>query len=191
MSDKPKILAFAGSTREDSFNKKLIRIAVGKAVKAGGEVTLIDLRDYPMPLYDGDLEDKEGLPENAVKLRELFLQHDGLLISSPEYNSAFSGVLKNALDWVSRPEPGEKPLHLFRGKTAALMGASPSKRGGKRSIAALKLMLSNIMVKVIDDEVHLPFADKAFDEDGSLKSSEKEKELESLANKLVEAMKNR
>ena len=91
-----KILAFAGSTRTESFNKKLIRIAVAGARQAGAEVTLIDLRDFPLPLYDGDLEDRDGLPENAKKLKQLFLTHDGLLISAPEYNSSITGVMKNA-----------------------------------------------------------------------------------------------
>src|SRR5262249_29719722 len=103
----PRILAFAGSTRRDSFNKKLAGIAADGARAAGAEVTFIDLRDYPLPLYDGDLEAEKGLPEQAQRLKKLFLDHDGLLISSPEYNSSISGVLKNTIDWVSRPVPGE------------------------------------------------------------------------------------
>lgn len=101
----PKILAFAGSTRTESFNKKLVKIAVTGARGAGAEVTWIDLRDFPMPLYDEDLETKEGLPENAKKLKALFLSHDGLLLACPEYNSSITGVLKNAIDWVSRSAP--------------------------------------------------------------------------------------
>src|SRR5919198_2770214 len=103
----PKILAFAGSTRTESFNKKLVRVAVAGARAAGAEVTLIDLRDFPMPLYDGDLEAKEGLPANARKVKDLFLAHQGLLLSCPEYNSSITGVLKNTIDWVSRQAPGE------------------------------------------------------------------------------------
>ena len=120
-----KILAFAGSTRTDSFNKKLIRVAVKGAEAAGAEVTLIDLRDLPMPRYDGDLEEKEGVPPNGRRLKELMKSHSGFLLSCPEYNSSITGVLKNAIDWASREEEGEKPLVCFRGKTAALMSASP------------------------------------------------------------------
>src|SRR3989338_2486857 len=103
-STNPKILAFAGSTRTESFNKKLVQIAVRGAKQAGADVAYIDLRDFPLPLFDGDLEAKEGLPANAKKLKALFLDHQGLLISSPEYNSSISGVLKNTIDWVSRSE---------------------------------------------------------------------------------------
>ena len=133
----PKILAFAGSTRTESFNKKLIKIGVEGARTAGAEVTLIDLRDFPMPLYDGDLEAASGIPEHGKRLKKLFVEHDGLLISSPEYNSSIPGVLKNAIDWVSRPEPNEPPLVAFGGKVAALMSASPGSERETQSIAFL------------------------------------------------------
>ena len=94
----PRILAFAGSTRVDSFNKRLVKIAASGAQAAGADVTVLDLREVPLPLYDGDLEARQGLPENAKKLRALLIGHDGLLISSPEYNSSITGVLKNAID---------------------------------------------------------------------------------------------
>ena len=102
-----KILAFAGSTRTESFNKKLARFAAVSAKNAGAEVTVMDLRDYPLPLYDEDLEDSDGPPENATTLYELFKANDALLISSPEYNSSISGVLKNTIDWTSRPRDGD------------------------------------------------------------------------------------
>src|SRR5688500_15705787 len=121
MANVPKILAFAGSTRVESYNKKLVRIAIEGARAAGAEVTHIDLRDLPLPVFDEDLESSSGLPENARKLKELFLNHQGLLISAPEYNSSITGVLKNTLDWVSRPASGEASLAAFAGKVAALM----------------------------------------------------------------------
>ena len=102
MSNAPRILAFAGSAREESFNKRLVRVAAAGAEAAGVACTVLDLRDFPLPIYDGDLEAAEGLPENAKRLRELFLAHQGLLIASPEYNSSISPLLKNTLDWVSR-----------------------------------------------------------------------------------------
>src|SRR4028119_1430947 len=103
MSNTPKILAFSGSTRTGSLNKQLVKIAANAARNAGAEVTYIDLRDFPLPLYDEDLEAAEGMPENARKLKQIMLEHQGLLIASPEYNSSLSGVLKNMIDWVSRP----------------------------------------------------------------------------------------
>ena len=130
MTAAPRILAFAGATRTQSFNKKLIRLGAEAARRAGAEVTLIDLRDLPMPLYDGDLEAAEGLPRKARELKRLMVEHDGFLLSCPEYNSSISAVLKNAIDWVSRPQPNEPPALAFRGKVAALLAASPGNLGG-------------------------------------------------------------
>ena len=120
----PRILAFAGSLRRESFNKKLVPIAAKGARDAGAEVTLIGLEDFPLPLFDQDLEARQGMPENGMKLKQLFIDHDGLLIASPEYNSSITAVLKNAIDWVSRPAPGEPSLVAFRSKVATLMSAS-------------------------------------------------------------------
>ncbi|HWY34621.1 MAG TPA: NAD(P)H-dependent oxidoreductase, partial [Nitrosopumilaceae archaeon] len=111
---KPKILAFAGSTRTDSYNKKLVKISSTGATEVGADVTMIDLRDFPMPIYDGDLEQKDGLPSNARKLKDLMLAHQGFLISSPEYNSSISAVFKNTVDWTSRQSEGEIPLACFK-----------------------------------------------------------------------------
>ena len=173
-----KILAFAGSTREQSLNKKLIRIAARGAAEAGAEVTLIDLRDYPMPLYDGDYEDASGLPPKALELKKLFLSHDGLLISAPEYNSGYSAVLKNAIDWVSRPsEEGEKAFAAFGGKYAALMSASPGGLGGIRCLYQLREMLQNITITVMPRMQALPQAHNAFDDAGALKDEKMEKSV--------------
>ena len=126
----------------DSWNKKLIRLGAESVRRAGAEVTLIDLRDVAMPLYDGDLEAHEGLPANARELKRLMIEHDGFLISSPEYNSSISGVLKNAIDWVSRPQPNEPPAPAFRGKVAGLLAASPGNLGGIRGLAVLRQILN-------------------------------------------------
>jgi NAD(P)H-dependent FMN reductase len=181
----PRILAFAGSTRTESFNKKLSRVAAEAARRAGAEVTQIDLRDYPMPLYDGDLEAKEGLPENAKKLRELFRAHRGLFLSSPEYNSSIPGVLKNAIDWVSRPQPGEPPLACFLGKVAALTSASTGQLGGLRGLVTLRSILGNIKVLVLPDQVAIPKAGEAFQPDGTLKDPKQQGAVENLARELV------
>ena len=121
----PRILAFAGSARADSWNRKLIRTAADAARAAGADVTLIELTDYALPLMDEDLEAREGLPANAQRLKALFKSHDALLIASPEYNSSIPPLLKNTLDWVSREWQGESGLVPYQGKVAAIMGASP------------------------------------------------------------------
>ena len=179
----PKILAFAGSTRTDSWNKKLIRVAVDGARAADAEVTLIDLRDLPLPLYDGDLE-AAGFPENAKKLKRLFLDHQGLLISSPEYNSSISGVLKNAIDWVSRSEPGEGALACFVDKVAALLSASPGALGGLRGLVHLRAILGNIKVLVLPDQIAVSKAHEAFNPDGSLKDAKQSASVHKLAKTL-------
>ena len=123
MTIAPRILAFAGSARSASFNKQLIRVAARGVEAAGVECTLIDLRDYPLPIYDGDLEDESGLPENAARLRDLLKSHQGLLIASPEYNGMLTGALKNAIDWLSHPEEGRELLDCFQGKVGAMKGS--------------------------------------------------------------------
>lgn len=183
---KPKILAFAGSLRQGSFNKKLIKIAVKGAEQADADITLIDLADFTLPAYNGDDEAAHGLPENAKKLKQLMIAHDGLLISSPEYNSSISGAFKNVIDWVSRPEEGEKiSLPAFRGKVAAIMSASPSGLGGLRGLVHLRAILENIHVMVLPEQVTVPSAHEAFDEDGHLKDQQKEKRVISLGSQLA------
>ena len=169
----PRILALAGSARSGSLNRKLVRIAADGAHAAGAEVTLVELRDLPLPLYDGDLEATEGLPANARKLKELFLAHQGLLIAAPEYNSSITPLLKNTIDWVSRSAPGEAPLACFDGKVAALMSASPGSLGGLRGLLVTRLCLSNIKVLVLPDQVAVPNANDAFAEDGRLKDEKR------------------
>ena len=143
MGYTPRILAFAGATRTESYNKKLIRAAAAIAEASGAAVTLLDLRDLNMPLYDGDLEATHGLPDGAKRLKAMLLEHDGLLISSPEYNSSISAVLKNSIDWASRPVQGQAPLAEFRGKVAGIMAASPGMLGGLRGLVHLRAILGN------------------------------------------------
>ena len=167
MTDQPAILAFAGSTRADSFNKKMVRVAADGARSAGAKVTLVDLRDYAMPLYDGDLEAAEGLPDTAETFKKLMIASDGFLIGAPEYNSSISAVLKNTIDWVSRPVPDEPRLAAFQGKAAALMSAAAGGFGGVRSLAHVRSILANIGVVVLPEQVTLSQAMQAFEPDGS------------------------
>jgi NAD(P)H-dependent FMN reductase len=181
----PRILAFAGSLRRGSFNKKLVSIAVKGARDAGAEVTLIDLKDLPLPLFDQDLEAEQGMPENGQKLKQLFIDHDGLLLSCPEYNSSITAVLKNAFDWVSRPAPGEPSLVAFRGKVATLMSASPGALGGLRGLVHVRSILGNIGVIVLPDQVAVPRAHEAFQPDGSLLDPKQQAAIEGLGHTLA------
>lgn len=186
MTHAPRILVFAGNTRRDSFNKKLAAVAAEAARSAGAEATLVDLRDLPMPLYDGDLEKSEGLPPNAKSFKQLLLAHQGLLISSPEYNSSISGVLKNALDWASRQEPGEKPLACFQGKVCGLLAASPGTLGGLRGLIVLRSMLGNIGVLVVPEQLAVPKAHEAFTPEGKLVDAKQQGSLERVAARVVD-----
>ena len=185
----PRILAFAGSLRKDSYNKKLVQIAVPAARAAGAEVTYIDLRDYPLPIFDEDLEKAAGMPDNGQKLKKLFIEHDGLLIAAPEYNSSITAVLKNTIDWVSRPAPGEAPLIGFTGKIATLMSASPGGLGGLRGLVHVRAILGNIGVVVLPDQFAIIRAFEAFNPDGTLKDAKQQAGVEGLGKTLAAFLK--
>ena len=176
-----KILAFAGSTRRDSLNRKLIQVATSIAQGAGAKVTLLDLNDYPLPLYNGDLEAKEGLPESALRLKTVFKSHDALMIASPEYHSSVPPLLKNTLDWVSREWQGESGLLPYQNKLAAIMAASPGALGGMRMLPHLRQIFNTLGVMVLPGQFSLAHADQAFDQTG-LKSPQR---LESLILELI------
>lgn len=170
MNGRPKILAIAGSLRKESYNKKLVKIAAAGARKAGADVTIVDLDDFLLPLYHGDEEAAHGLPAKAVELKKIFIEHDGFLIASPEYNSSISGVFKNTIDWVSRPEKSDACyLVAYKGKSAAIMSASPGALGGLRGLVHTRDIFENIGVMVIPDQVVVSNAQEAFNEDGQLK----------------------
>ena len=187
MSEPVKILAFAGSLRHDSYNKRLAACGAAAARAAGAVVNLIDLADFPLPLFDEDLETAQGAPEPALRLKRLFLEHDALLIASPEYNSSITAVLKNALDWVSRAAPGEPPLACFVGKTAALLAASPGALGGLRGLVPLRSILGNIQVVVLPQQLAVSAAHQAFAPDGTLKDERLQATVRNIAEKLVDA----
>ncbi len=186
MPSQIKILAFAGSAREDSFNKKLVKIAADGASQNGADVTLLDLRDYPIPLFDEDLEKKEGLPSNAKKIKEMMVSHDGLLIATPEYNSSISPLLKNTLDWISRSESkDEPPLIAYKNKVAAIMSASPGGLGGLRGLVHVRSILENMGVIVLPNQRAIGSAYNAFDENGKLKDKKQQESIIGLGNELV------
>lgn len=182
-----KILAFAGSLRKDSFNKKLVKIAVKGAEEAGALVTLIDLKDYPLPIYDQDIEDTQGLPANAIKLKELMWANDGFLISCPEYNSSMPAVFKNTIDWASRQAKSDEVyLSCFIDKVVALMGASPGNLGGLRSLVHVRAMFGNIYSIVLPTQKNISGADKAFDVDGNLKDPKAQQDVMNIGKKLTQ-----
>src|SRR5437868_11908126 len=189
---KPKVLAFAGSLRERSLNKRVLKAAVRGAQAAGAEVTYIDLRDFPMPLYNSDDHERDGFDENALRLQGLLVEHDGLLIASPEYNGSLPAALKNAIDWASRQSDRYERSRIFRGKVAAMMTASPGSLGGVRSLAHLRGVLTSVGVVVLPQEVAVTFAEDKFAGDGEEMTDEKMKgSLEALGAALVEMLKMR
>jgi NAD(P)H-dependent FMN reductase len=182
---KPRVLVIAGSIRKDSLNRKLALAAAAALRTTGLDVTWADLRDYPMPFYDGDLESQTGLPERAKSFKELVRDHDALVIASPEYNGSYPALLKNAIDWISRPEPGETPLAVLRGKKAALLSASPGPGGGRRGLRHLRELLEMIGISVIPVQVTIAKAVHAFDADSHLTRPEDRAALDTLVQQLA------
>ena len=162
-----RILALSGSLQKDSFNQRLLDLAVQIARSAGADVTSVHLAELDLPLYSQDVEAR-AFPENARRLKALFCSHEGFLIASPEHNGSVTTALKNAIDWVSRPTDDETALALsaFRGKTAGLMSASPSPFGGMRSIVHLRQILGTLQTLVVPEQVCVTFAHSAFDDSG-------------------------
>ena len=185
----PKILAIAGSYREHSYNKRLLRIAADGARNADAEVTLVDLRDFPMPIYNADDVEQSGFNENALRLQDVLNAHDGLLICSPEYNGSIPGGFKNVIDWTSRANDKYKMYEVFKGKTAAIMTASPGQFGGLRCMAHLRGVLTIMGVSVLPTEIAVTFVGQKFDGDGTEMNDEKTRAfVEKLAASLVNTL---
>jgi len=187
MATKPRLLAFAGSLRAASYNRLLIRILAEAARKAGAEVSLIDLHDYPLPVYDGDIE-AAGMPDPVRALQSQLAEHDGLLISSPEYNGSLPALVKNTLDWISRPlEDGSPGTGLYRGKVAGICSASPGALGGLRGLLVLRDALAKLGLWVAPSQVAIGRAGNAFDSDGSLTDDQQLDALGKMASEVVQA----
>jgi|GEM_PF-115690 len=169
LNAQTKVLAFAGSTRTDSVNKKLLMEATCIAREIGADVNFIDLKDYPLPLYDADLEAKNGMPEIAKEIRRLMIKSHVIVIASPEYNGSLSAVLKNTIDWASRNETKGSSREAFKGKKFIVMSASPGSHGGSRGLAHLRTILEDIGGTVIPEQVVVPDAYSAFDIEGKLR----------------------
>jgi len=186
MSRIPNVVVFAGSAREDSFNKKLARLAAAMARDAGANASFLDLRDHPMPLMDEDLEARHGEPAGATSFKNALKACDAFIIATPEHNGTFPALLKNALDWASRRRAGEARMACFAGKTAAILSASPGQLGGLRAANSLRPQLSHLGTIVIPDQYAVAAAHEAFDADGSLKDPAKADAVRGVVKKLVE-----
>ena len=190
MEKKIKVLAFAGSLREHALSKRVVKTAIRGAESAGADVTYVDLRDYPMPIYNLDDHETKGFAEHALKLQGLFTQHDGFLIATPEYNGSLSAALKNAIDWVSRPSDVYPRSAVFAGKFAAMMASSPGSLGGVRSLSHLRGVLTSISVNVLPQEIAVAFAEEKFAGDDEEMIDETMKaRLEELGGLLVKMLK--
>lgn len=191
MPQTQKLLFFAGSAREGSHNKKLARLAAQIAEANGIAATFADLGDYPMPLYDRELEIGNGVPDNARKLRALMEVHGGILVAAPEYNASITPLLKNTLDWISRVRlEGEPPLQVFKTRVFAIVSASPGRFGGVRGLLTLRQVLSvGLQALVLPDQLSVPHAADAFDEKGHLKDKAQQELLKGIVGKLARAAK--
>ena len=189
MSKKPKILAFAGSSREKSYTRRVLKVAVEGARQAGAEVTYIDLKDYPMPLYSADLQEAQGFPPIANALQKLLLEHDGLMIASPEYNASLPAVLKNAIDWTSRANGDWKLGECYKGKVAAIMTVSPGAFGGIRCLGHLRDVLTILQVNVLPTEIAVAKVGGIFEGDkDEMTNSTMQGILEDLGASLVDML---
>lgn len=172
MSQDVSLIALSGSTRAGSHNRAMLKLAAIAAERAGAQVSFVELRDLALPLYDADLEAAQGLPQTLVNLKAACVAADGYLIAAPEYNGSLSAVLKNTIDWLSRPgpQPGETPFTLaaFRGKVAGVMSASPGAWGGVRGLMHVREILAGMGVLVTAEQFALPAAHGAFNESGEL-----------------------
>jgi len=185
ISTKPKILAFAGSARAESLNKKLALVAAECAREAGAEVTVADFAELELPLYEQGYQQKNGFHENALKFKELVRANDALLIVSPEHNGSTPALLKNALDWASRAEEGEKALEVFDGKVAALMSAAPGALGGVRGLTITRAILSGFKLTLLPDQLAIGRARDKFDDSGALTDDAALERVRAITQKLV------
>jgi chromate reductase len=178
-----QILAMAGSLRAGSYNKKLAKLGAEALTRQGAEVELLDLREYTMPLYDGDLEDTQGLPPMAIAFKRKLSAAQGFWFASPEYNSSVPGVFKNAIDWASRGEE-----NVFEGKVAALCGASPGGYGSVRGHNHLRQIMATLGVWTLPDQLLIARAHEAFSPEGALINARSAEMLEALASELLRAV---
>jgi|SRR5450631_4188178 chromate reductase len=182
-----KILVIPGSLRTGSLNVRLAAAAAYQLAQAGVEVTRISLADFPLPIYDGDLHTKSGVPKHAVNLKRMIGAHHGVLIVTPEYNSSVPPLVKNTIDWLTRVQDAQESRgQIFRERTFAIAAASQSRLGGTRALAALRLILSACHATVIANQMALSFAAEAYDDMDRLKHPADIEALNALVRQLIE-----
>ena len=182
-----KILVIPGSLRTGSLNARLAATAACEFAQAGADVTRISLADFPLPIYDGDLQSKSGVPKHAVNLKRMISAHHGVLIVTPEYNSSVPPLVKNTIDWVTRVQDlHETRGEVFRGRPFAIAAASENRLGGARVLAALRLILSACHATVIPNQLALSFASEAYDDMDRLKHPADVEALAALVRQLIE-----
>jgi chromate reductase len=182
-----KILVIPGSLRSGSLNARLAAAAAHELAQSGVEVTRISLSDFPLPIYDGDLQARSGVPKNAINLKRMIGAHHGVLIVTPEYNSSVPALVKNTIDWVSRVQDSHETRgQVFRDRTFAIAAASGGRLGGTRALAALRLILSACHATVIPNQLALSFAEEAYDDMDRLKHSADSEGLKALVRQLIE-----
>jgi len=182
-----KILVIPGSLRTGSHNARLAAAAAHELAQAGAEVTRISLSDFPLPMYDGDLQSKSGVPKNAVNLKRMMSTHHGVLLVTPEYNSSVPPLLKNAIDWVSRvQDPHEARGEVFCGRAFAIAGASENRLGGARALMALRQILTACRALVIPNQIALSFATEAYDDRDRLKHPADSDALGAMVRQLID-----
>jgi len=182
-----KILVIPGSLRTGSHNAKLAMAAAYEFARAGVDVTRISLADYPLPIYNGDLQAKSGVPKNAINLKRMMSSHHGVLIVTPEYNSSVPPLVKNTIDWITRvQDPHESRGQVFREKAFAIAAASEGRLGGTRALASLRLILSACQAMVVPNQLALSFADQAYDDMDRLKKEADIEALKALVRQLIE-----
>ena len=182
-----KILVIPGSLRTGSLNAKLAATIAAELAQAGSEVTRISLGDFPLPIYDGDLQAKSGIPKTALNLKRMMASHHGVLIVTPEHNASIPSLLKNAIDWVSRvQDPHEARGEVFRDRAFAIASASGGRLGGARALMALRLILSACQAHVIPNQLSLSFAPEAYDDMDRLKQPADIEAQKALVRQLIE-----
>ena len=182
-----KILVIPGSLRSDSLNAKLASAAAHELAQSGAEITRISLADFPLPIYDGELHARSGVPKHAVNLKRMIGTHHGVLIVTPEHNSSVPALVKNAIDWVSRVQDAhETQGQVFSGRAFAIAAASGSRLGGTHALAALRLILSACRASVIPNQLALASADEAYDDMDRLKHPADIEALKALTRQLID-----
>jgi chromate reductase len=183
-----KLLVFAGSTREKSFNRRLARAAAAMAATSGAEVTHIELGDFAVPMYNADLEAR-GTPADVIRLKQLCFDHPAWIICTPEYNASYPALLKNTLDWVSSPVKSDPAwadgFKSSRGKVVGVLSASPGALGGLRSQSHLAPLLVNLHCWLAPQNFALSHAAAAFDEAGALVNEAARKGVQAVIDQVM------